>query len=143
MEGSELRGLAIRASFVPEVSKWKRRASLVGTGLALSLAAAAMVRFPPERYAFYPECPFHAWTGLLCPGCGGTRAIAALLRGDLMAAWQLNSLVVALLPFALAYGAVVAMRTWRGERARWPEIPAMVWGMVGAATMVFGTVRNL
>ena len=31
----------------------------------------------------YP-CLFHSATGLYCPGCGGTRAFQALLRGDLM-----------------------------------------------------------
>lgn len=26
-------------------------------------------------------CPFHAATGLYCPGCGGTRAVLALIHG--------------------------------------------------------------
>lgn len=26
-------------------------------------------------------CLFHEWTGLYCPGCGGTRAVKALLGG--------------------------------------------------------------
>lgn len=30
-------------------------------------------------------CAFHSVTGLYCPGCGGTRAVRALLRGDI---WQ-------------------------------------------------------
>lgn len=32
----------------------------------------------------YP-CVFHEVTGLWCPGCGGTRSVRALVRGDL---WQ-------------------------------------------------------
>ena len=32
--------------------------------------------------AYLPPCMFHAMTGLYCPGCGGTRAGYALLRGD-------------------------------------------------------------
>ena len=35
-------------------------------------------------------CPFRLATGLPCPGCGSTRAVAAFCRGDLVAAWQFN-----------------------------------------------------
>ncbi len=30
------------------------------------------------------ECDFHNKTGLYCPGCGGTRALFALLRGNVL-----------------------------------------------------------
>ena len=35
-----------------------------------------MFRFPP--------CLFHLATGYYCPGCGGTRAITALLHGQIL-----------------------------------------------------------
>ena len=69
--------------------------------VVLMIAAATLLLFPPARYGFYPRCPFFEATGLLCPGCGGTRALAALLRGDFAGAWRLNGLVVALLPYSL------------------------------------------
>ena len=31
-----------------------------------------------------PECAFHAMTGYYCPGCGGSRALLALLNGNPM-----------------------------------------------------------
>ncbi len=31
-----------------------------------------------------PPCAFHVVTGLYCPGCGGTRAVFALLRGKIL-----------------------------------------------------------
>lgn len=37
---------------------------------------------------------FHTLTGLYCPGCGGTRAVRSLLRGDLRMSAQYHPLVL-------------------------------------------------
>lgn len=39
---------------------------------------------PPEIGEVLGGCTLHKMTGLYCPGCGGTRAIKALLRFDLL-----------------------------------------------------------
>jgi hypothetical protein len=103
------------------------------TAWLLGLAAALVVLrvFPPERYGFYPRCPFFEATGWLCPGCGGTRAVAALARGDFAGAWRWNALVVGLLP-ALMVG------LWWELRVR-----REVWVALGVGVGVFGGWRNL
>lgn len=40
-----------------------------------------------------PPCLFRFVTGLPCPGCGGTRAFAAILRGDLIHAFFYHPVV--------------------------------------------------
>ena len=39
-------------------------------------------------------CIFHELTGLYCPGCGGTRALKALLRGDVVLSFLYHPLVL-------------------------------------------------
>ncbi len=51
------------------------------------------------RYIF--SCPFHEVTGLLCPGCGGTRSLTALLHGHPLLALHENPLTPGLLLFLL------------------------------------------
>ncbi len=41
-------------------------------------------------------CMFNVWTGWYCPGCGGTRAVKALFRGDILASVVYHPVV----PFA-------------------------------------------
>ncbi|MCL1903400.1 MAG: DUF2752 domain-containing protein [Oscillospiraceae bacterium] len=49
------------------------------------------------------DCNLYSLTGILCPACGGTRAMAFLLRGNILAALRYNIWVVfiALLGIAL------------------------------------------
>lgn len=90
-----------------------------------------------------PLCPFKAWTGLDCPGCGITRAAHQLLSGHLMAALDLNVLVVVVLPL-LAWILFGLLRQWFGGATfRMPTASPRV--LVAAIVLVaaFGIVRNL
>lgn len=50
--------------------------------------------FPPDKYRFWPSCIFHKLLGLYCPGCGNTRALAALLHGDIAGSLAKNILLI-------------------------------------------------
>ena len=109
---------------------------------ALAVAAAGSVyilllRFPPGQYSVYPACPIHQFTGLLCPGCGATRALAALLHGDIRTAFHLNALLVASIPFALAYAALAPHQRPGAELPK-----AAAWTLAFAAT-AFTIARNI
>ncbi|MHC5202622.1 DUF2752 domain-containing protein [Myroides sp. LJL119] len=39
-------------------------------------------------------CSFYEKTKLLCPGCGGQRAISSLLKGQIKQAIELNALII-------------------------------------------------
>ncbi|HEX5722392.1 MAG TPA: DUF2752 domain-containing protein [Acidimicrobiia bacterium] len=56
-------------------------------------------------------CPFALLTGSACPGCGMTRALAHLFRGDWSAAWAFHPLAPLLVLVATA-----ALIWWLGVR---------------------------
>jgi hypothetical protein len=110
---------------------------------AALLLGAALLLYPPTRFSFYPACPIHQYLGLLCPGCGATRSLAALLRGRVMEAIHLNALFVLLLPIAL-FGAIESYRrALRPEKFRWPQPPAAALYATLAAAAIFTVARNL
>jgi hypothetical protein len=84
-------------------------------------------------------CPLFALTGLSCPGCGTTRALRALLHGDVMAAFAWNPLTMT----AMALGAA----WWLLRRvARVPPLPppaqVLVVVALSVAAVAFGVARN-
>jgi hypothetical protein len=114
----------------------------------LSLLAAAVLawtlwRFPPETSRFYPQCPVFFWLHLYCPGCGATRALAALLHGRLSDALRWNALAVAFIPMAVAFFGLSYLRAVRGKNFHWPAIPSRALVLCFAAAAVFTVLRNL
>lgn len=113
-------------------------ASLLAFGAGLAVVAGRN----PEQPGHYPICPFHAMTGLWCPGCGSLRAMHALAHGDLGTALHRNVLLVASLP-VLAYGWFHWLRnSLDGHHAR-PAPRVFSSLVVVAALLGFGVLRNL
>jgi hypothetical protein len=111
--------------------------------LAFMLAAYVLYHFPPETSSFYPRCPVYLWLHLYCPGCGGTRAVAALLHGRMREALHWNAAVVAALPFAFAFSATAFVRAVRPRAFSWPLLPQPVLAPLLVAIGVFTIARNL
>ena len=110
---------------------------------AALLFSAALLFYPPARTSLYPACPIHQLLGINCPGCGATRALAALLHGHLMEAIRLNTLFVLLLPVALAGAIESYRRAIRPGAFRWPQPPVPALYATLAATVFFTVARNL
>ena len=109
----------------------------------VAFAATLLLRFPPAQYSFYPRCPIHELLHLQCPGCGATRAIAAVVRGEFAEALHLNALVTLLLPFAAAYGMLCYTRLLQRNSLRWPRPPHGIIYTVLTLTAIFTIIRNL
>lgn len=106
-------------------------------------AAVALYNFPPTEHSFYPRCPFYACTHLLCPGCGGTRALYEMLHLNFTGALHYNALVAAaLVPFVviwLAWTGYQALRHDRFPQIPWPRTIAL---SLGTVAMLFAVIRD-
>jgi hypothetical protein len=119
--------------------------------LALAFAASAtalaviaiLLRFPPDQFSFYPQCPIHRAFGILCPGCGTTRAFAALLHGNITEALRLNALTTLLAPVAAAYAIAACTRLLLEKPLRLPEPPPPAIYATLTAAILFTIARNL
>jgi hypothetical protein len=95
---------------------------LVVGAMVVALGLAVVGWFEPRGQIFFPRCWLHEHTGLLCPGCGSTRALHALLHGDVASAWKLNPLAVLSVPGVawLTIRHVRGVLTGRWWPKRWP-----------------------
>jgi hypothetical protein len=96
------------------------------------VAGVVLFLVNPVQCWWLPSCAFHKLTGLYCPGCGSTRAIHALLHGDVASAARFNILAVCGLP---ALGLIVL---WRRAAIH----PVVGWTALGVAVL-FGILRNI
>jgi hypothetical protein len=85
------------------------RVALAATTVILLCSVVLLYHIDPASGRL-PRCGFHALTALHCPGCGSTRALHALLHGDLAMAIRFN---VFALPAVALLGVAYARWTWR------------------------------
>ena len=109
----------------------------------VTFAVTVLLRFPPAHYSFYPQCPIFEYLHLECPGCGTTRALAALLHGRLAEAFHLNALVILWLPVAAAYAILCYYRFLQRRPLHWPQTPPITTCLACVVAVLFTIVRNL
>jgi len=107
---------------------------------ALSVGVITLLQRVPVGL---PGCPFHALTGLWCPLCGGTRAVAALASGDVVEALGLNAIVVLAAPVALLAWLRWTVGRARGRPIAFLEVSGRTITVVAAVLLLFAVVRNL
>lgn len=114
----------------------------LGTAAAgIALALILQVVFDPFRTDI-PLCLVHHLTGLHCPGCGASRAVHALLDGELLLALRNNAVIVIAAPLVAAGFLVWTVQRVRGRPTDlWP--PQRVVMTLLVLVMAYTVARNL
>jgi hypothetical protein len=109
--------------------------AVVGAGTRSTVASLLLSLGPP--------CLFHRLTGLYCPGCGTTRALFHLARGETLAAMRSNPLLVVALPLLFLVWLQLSMTgAWRAGLRKVVYSPFVGWGFA-VLTILFAVLRNL
>ena len=117
--------------------------TFTGMAIAALLGGLAVVyRFSPIEYSFYPRCPAYVATHWLCPGCGSTRALHALLHFDVRSALHYNALFTLLFPVACLWFGFICYRTMRYDQFPNLAIPRSMAACLIATVVLFTVARN-
>ena len=126
----------------PKIAGTQARFATIVLAAALAGVAAVIFFFNPATHKFYPVCQFHRLTGLNCPGCGMTRALFALLHGEILLALHDNALFVLTL-LALTIRAVrFGWNHHRGQPVGEFFPLKFLWPLLALA-LLFTVLRNL
>jgi hypothetical protein len=131
----------------PSPTRFSPRAQIVLAGCACAGAGAFLYLVDPSRHAVYPSCILYRTTGIYCAGCGATRALYALLHGDLLRALRDNALFIGALPFVAACLGLYVWQAW--QLNAWPQktVPPRALFRRGTlfflALILFTVLRNL
>ncbi len=103
--------------------------------LLMAIAALAAIAifyvYNPAQEIFFWSCTFKQITGYQCPGCGGQRAVHALLHGNFQEAFRLNALFVSSIPFVMYF-------FWKN-----PVLKPSAWWVIGGVIVIFWVGRNV
>lgn len=115
----------------------------VAVGFSLAAASAYVASHNPHTEQIIPPCLLRSTTGILCPACGGTRAVYDLLHGDIAGALHMNAFAV----LFLIPPAILGLAWWFASALGW-RTPAwrvpdwLLWVYLGLFA-AFWILRNL
>ena len=108
----------------------------------VSIAALWLLAHFGLKYVMLPECNFYKWTGLYCPGCGDTRAVIALMNGDILLSLRQNALIIVLLLILIVLYIELLLKVVFEKRFKSPVLNLKFLWIFLVLFAVYSVVRN-
>lgn len=108
----------------------------------VSIAALWLLAHFGLKYVMLPECNFYKWTGLYCPGCGDTRAVIALMNGDIPLSLRQNALIIVLLLILIVLYIELLLKVVFEKRFKSPVLNLKFLWIFLILFAVYSVVRN-
>ncbi len=89
----------------------------------------------------FPSCPSYTYLNIYCPGCGNTRSVQHLLKGDILGSIRFNP--IPLLGIILVMLAYIELITYVfGRHKKIVPRNRAIWWTLGAISLIYFVVRN-
>jgi len=99
--------------------------------------------YRPDSSIIYPRCPLYMLTGVHCPGCGTLRGLNQLLHGNILAAIDLNPLMILSLPgLCWAYLSQCSITIKARPLPQFFLSSKWIWTLLGII-LIFWILRNI
>ncbi len=96
-----------------------------------------------DYFHFYLFCPIKKITGLYCPGCGVTRMLLSILKGEFYQAFRYNPLIFICLPLFLLYYLDYTYSTIKKKKPRIHTLEPGIWYFLITVFIIYGVLRNI
>lgn len=108
----------------------------------VAVTLLALISFFIIKYIQFPPCMFYKFTGIYCPGCGATRAVNALLHGDIMLSLRQNPIIIISLFFAVLLYIEPVVKALCKKDFRSPVRNFKVLTVVLIVWFIYNIIRN-
>ena len=117
----------------------RRRARIWVTVAAAGIAYAVICL----HFGVGIPCPIYALTGFRCPGCGVSRMMLSLIRGNVAGMFRYNLVLPVVLPVLAVLLVRDEVNYIRYGTARAGRVHNAVCIVIIAALLIYGVVRNI
>ena len=130
--------------FLFDKNSVQNRILFVSLFFMLIVIMIVIFEFFSHKYGLNVPCLFEKVTGLLCPGCGITRAIRSLFSLDIVKAFEYNMFIVSILPILIICGIDKLIAYIRNKKTFfYDKIPDFFWYSLIIIAVIFCVLRNI